>query len=216
MLAADPAIGLVFSNGRVVDAELEPLGHDLWTALGFGRAERRRLRSGRAAAVFARHVVAAGTTAAFRSTYRDLYLPFPGLRDCHDSWVAFLIASVSGVGIVDEELIDYRVHGANQIGIHRLSLSEQLEKARWQLASGIFRYGAEFFGAARARLVECADADPRTLALIDRKIEHCRTRDELPASLLARLPAILGESLNGRYWQFSYGIRSVLQDLWLR
>ena len=74
VLAADPAIGLVFSNGRVVDAELEPLGHDLWTALGFGHAERRRLRSGRAAAVFARHVVAAGTTAAFRSAYRELYL----------------------------------------------------------------------------------------------------------------------------------------------
>ncbi len=216
VLAADPEIGLVFSNGRVVDAELEPLGHDLWTALGFGRAERRRLRSGRAAAVFARHVVAAGTTAAFRSAYRELYLPFPGLRDCHDAWVAFLIASVSGIGMVDEELIDYRVHGANQIGIHRLSLSEQLEKARWQLASGIFRYGVEFFGAARARLVDRADADPRTLALIDRKIEHCRTRDELPSALFARLPAILGESLSGRYWRFSYGIRSIAQDLWLR
>jgi glycosyltransferase involved in cell wall biosynthesis len=215
-LEASPDAGLAFCNGRVVDADLRPMGHDLWTALGFGRAERARVRSGDAAAVFARHVVAAGTTLAFRASHRDLYLPFPGLRDCHDSWVAFLIASVSGVRLVEEPLIDYRVHGGNQIGLHRLSLAEQLERARWQIASGIFRYGVDFFSAARRRLVERGGADSGALALIDEKIEHCRRRDEMPARLLARLPAIAGEALNRRYWRYSYGIRSVAQDLLLR
>lgn len=216
VLAENPDVGLVFSNGRVVDAALQPLGHDLWTALGFGRREQRRVQSGRAPAVFARHVVAAGTTAAFRAAYRDLYLPFPALPDCHDSWVAFLIAAVSGVQILDRELIDYRVHEGNQIGLHRLSLSEQLAKARWQLDSGIFRYRVDFFSAARARLVERAGADPRTLALIDETIEHCRTRDRMPSGLGGRLPAILSEALSGRYWRYSYGLRSIAQDLLLR
>ena len=40
--------------------------------------------------VFLKHVVAAGTTLAFRTGYRDLYLPFPDLRDCHDAWIAFI------------------------------------------------------------------------------------------------------------------------------
>lgn len=212
----NPRVGLAFSNGRVVDARLEPLGHDLWSALGFGPGERARVRAGEATAVFARHVVAAGTTAAFRASYRDLYLPFPDLSDCHDSWVAFLIAAVAEVRALEEPLIDYRLHGGNQIGIHRLSLREQIERARWQLDARMFRYGVEFFSAARERLVERAGADPHTLARIDEKIAHCRARDEMPKGFAARLPAIAAELLSGRYSRYSYGLRSVAQDLWLR
>ena len=217
LLAEDAEAGAVFCNARVVDEVLEPRGHDLWEALMFGRTERARVRAGRAVEVFARHVVAAGMTLAFRSAYRDLYLPFPGLHDCHDAWVSFLIACVAPVRMVPETLVDYRVHGENQFGLRKLALREQLEKARWQLASGIFHHGVVFFGSVRDRLVESGRSpDPAVLALIDQKIAHCRSRDEMAPRLGARLPAIAREALSRRYWRFSYGLRSVAQDVWLR
>lgn len=216
VLEASPRVGAVFSNGRVVDAERRPLGHSLWEALWFDAREQERVRRGDAAAVFARHVVAAGTTMAFRADRRALYLPFPNLRDCHDSWVAFLASAVSEVRLVDRELIDYRVHGANQFGIHAPSLREQLELARRQLQVGAFGYGIAFFGAVRERLRARGVHAPRVERLIDEKIEHFRRRDAMSAGLATRLPLVLEECLNGRYRRFSYGWKSVAQDLLLR
>ena len=217
LLAEDAEAGAVFCNARVVNQALEPLGHDLWQALMFRRAERTKVRAGRAIEVFARHVVAAGMTLAFRSAYRDLYMPFPSLHDCHDAWISFLIACVAPVRMVPETLVDYRVHGENQFGLRKLPLSEQLEKARWQLASGIFRHGVVFFTSVRDRLHESGrDLDPAVLALIEQKIRHCRSRDGMAPRLGARLPAIAREALSGRYWRFSYGLKSLAQDVWLR
>jgi glycosyltransferase involved in cell wall biosynthesis len=216
ILESGPNVGAVFSDGRVVDAEREPMDQGLWQALWFDAREQALVRSGRAAEVFARHVVAAGTSLAFRASLRDLVLPFPGLRDCHDSWVAFLAAAVSEVRIVDRELIDYRVHGGNQFGIHRPSLLEQLELARRQVQVGAFRYGIDFFGAARARLRERGVRAPEVERLIDAKVEHCRRREAMSEGLATRVPLVLEEWLNGRYGRFSYGWKSVVQDLFLR
>jgi len=84
-LEAHPNAGAVFSNGRVVDEGLAPLGYTLWDSLWFAPRERALVRAGRGAEVFVKHVVAAGTTLAIRSCYRDVYLPFPQLHDCHDA-----------------------------------------------------------------------------------------------------------------------------------
>lgn len=216
ILEASPGVGAVFSDGRVVDAERRPLGHSLWQALWFDAREQEKVRRGAAAEVFARHVVAAGTTLAFRACHRGLVLPFPALRDCHDSWVAFLVAAVSEVRSVDRELIDYRVHGANQFGIHAPSFSEQLELARRQLDVGAFQYGVDFFGAARERLRERGRRAPETERIIAAKVEHCRRRAAMSEGLAARLPLVLEEWLSGRYGRFSYGWKSVAQDLFLR
>ena len=48
------------------------------------------------------------------------------------------------------------------------------------------------------------------------KIAHCRTRDRMSARFFARLPDIARETLNRGYWRFSYGVKSLLQDLLLR
>lgn len=219
-LAAQPGLGAVFSNGRVVDEVGQPLGYDLWQALGFGAREQAMLRTGRADEVFLRHVVAAGTSLAFRARFKPLLLPFPPLWSAHDAWIAFLIAAVSQVGCLGGELIDYRLHAHNQIGLRRSSLTQQIEQARQQLARRAFAYQADFFTAARARLLEqsapALQPRPGCLPRIEAKIAHCRIRDELPASFAARLPQVLGELAHGRYRRYSYGWKSVAQDLFLR
>ncbi len=143
-------------------------------------------------------------------------LPLPDLRDCHDSWVAFLISAVSEVRIVDRELIDYRVHGDNQFGIHAPSFTEQLEAARRQLEVDAFQYGVDFFSAARERLRERDLRAPEVERVIDAKVEHCRRRQAMATGLAGRLPLVLEEWISGRYRRFSYGWKSVAQDLLLR
>ena len=220
VLERHPEAGIVFSDGAVVDDERRPLGYGLWRALAFTPAEQSRVRKGRASQVFARHVVAAGTTLAFRAGFRDLLLPFPNLHSAHDAWIAFVISCVADCRIVDRELLHYRLHGENQIGLEKLDLLEQYHRARRQVAEAAFAYAAQFFETARERLSsregEGFRTSPGTLRLIEAKIAHSRIRDEMPASLAGRLPAILGELLRGRYWRYSYGARSIAQDIWLR
>jgi glycosyltransferase involved in cell wall biosynthesis len=219
-LELHPDAGGVFSNGRVVDESLQPLGYNLWDSLWFHPAERARVKAGRGAEVFIKHVVAAGTTLAFRSRYRDVYLPFPDLRDCHDAWLTFSITGVADIRIVEENLIDYRLHGANQFGLQRFNLMEQLEKAREQLTIGAFRHNVEFFSAARARFLDLDESEFEcrdwVVALTEGKIAHAELRDTMPSRFLERLPVILGEISSGGYFRFAYGIKSIAQDLLLR
>lgn len=217
VLADRPAVGAVFSNGDMVDADGTPLGHSLWDSLGFDSIERHRILTGRALEVFLRHVVAAGTTLAFRSRYRDLALPFPDLESCHDAFVAFVISAVAEIAIVERPLIEYRLHGGNLIGIQRLTFRQQIEKARQQVEDEAFAYAVEFFLAARQRLLDRgAQVPTATLARIDEKILHARQRSAMSPRLAERLADIAKEIASGRYWRYSYGIRSVAQDLWLR
>ncbi|MBW1886448.1 MAG: glycosyltransferase, partial [Deltaproteobacteria bacterium] len=219
-LQAHPDAGAVFSNGRVVDENCEPLGYDLWDSLWFHTRERALVRAGRGAEVFVRHVVAAGTTLAFRSRYREVYLPFPDLHDCHDAWITFSIAGVADVRIVEENLIDYRLHGANQFGLQRFTLREQLEKAREQLEIGAFRHNITFFTTARERFRAVAERGfaPRqsVVELTEGKIRHAEVRDRMSPHFFTRLPAIAHEVFSRGYWRFGYGAKSLAQDLFLR
>lgn len=220
VLEAEPDVGAVFCNAHVVDESLSPLGYRLWDALGFGPLEQARVRAGDAVRVFLKHVVAAGTTLAFRGSFRDLVLPFPKLQSSHDAWTAFLIAAVSRVRIVDDPLVLYRLHADNQIGIRKLGLRGQLEKAREQLERRAFDHSSEFFTGARKRLADAEDVfgpvSAATRAGIDAKIEHARLRAGMSDRLWRRAPVVLGEALTGRYGRYSYGWKSVAQDLLLR
>lgn len=213
VLTEHPRTGAVFSDGEVVDAAGSPLGYSLWRSLGFDEREQHDVRAGRAVDVFLRHVVAAGTTMAFRARLRDAALPFPDLRSCHDAFVAFIAAASSEVEIVPEPLIRYRFHGENQIGIRRLGFFEQLAKAREQLETGAFDYAVDFFTAAVARLPDVA---PSTRARIEGKIAHASRRAAMSPRLWKRLPTIAQEVRRARYARYSYGWKSVAQDLLLR
>lgn len=215
-----PSVGGLICNGAVCGPNLESLGHSLWEAMWFNPAEQHLVREGRAIEVFVKHVVASGNTLAFRATFRDLVLPFPDLRDCADAWIATLIASVADFHILDQQLIRYRVHGENQFGNRRTGFREQIALARWQISEALFSHAECLYGAIEARL-ESADGfrervSPATMDLIRGKVAHAATRDGMPAGFLSRLPVILREALNRGYWRYSYGAKSVGQDLFLR
>lgn len=215
-----PKTGAVFCNARVVDRDLNPLGYGLWEMLWFSSTEQAKVKAGRAVEVFLKHVVASGNTLAFRACYRDLVLPFPNLGSCHDAWTALLIGVVSEVTMIDRMLVDYRMHGDNSIGIGKPNLWNQIRMAKKQLDDDAFGYAIELCKAAQIRLsdrsVNREGISESVDVLMKGKIEHCTIRSQMAKGFLARLSTVLREVCRGNYRKYSYGYKSILQDLFLR
>ena len=210
---------LAFSNAAVVNADASPAGYRLWDSVWFDPAEQARVRRGDAVPVVLRHAVAAGCTLAFAAEFVPLLLPIPDLPHCHDVWTTLLLACVGRLDPVDDELVRYRLHASNTVGLRRHSLLDQVRMARHQLRSAAFANAAELCAAAHDRLVAHRHRWPVSdgvLALLREKVDHSRRRHAMPGPWLRRLPVIAGELRRGRYARYSYGLKSVLQDLFLR
>jgi hypothetical protein len=145
-----------------------------------------------------------------------LILPIPDLPHCHDIWIALLLACAARIYPLDENLIDYRLHGANEVGLKKHGLMSQIRMARWQLRFGAFQYAADLHQAAMDRLRKHGLLSPDIEVKLKEKIEHSRVRHEMSKHFLARLPIIFREMPTGRYQKYSYGYKSILQDLFLR
>ncbi len=209
---------LVFSNAEVVGEDLTPLGYRMWDSIWFDAAEQQRVRDGDALAVLLRHAVAAGSTLAFRSKYLPLLLPIPDLPHSHDIWITLLLSCIGRIEPVDQDLIQYRLHGGNEVGMRQYGLLDQIRMARNQIRTHAFAYLAELHEAACERLTTQTrwPVHPKLLVMLQDKIRHSRQRDRLPASLLPRMGTIGRELWRENYRRFSYGYKSVLQDLFLR
>jgi glycosyltransferase involved in cell wall biosynthesis len=206
---------MAFSNAEVVNGDLSPAGYRLWDSVWFDPAEQDRVRRGDAVPVLLRHAVAAGATLAFRSEYRPLLLPIPDLPHSHDIWITLLLACVGRIEPVDRDLIRYRLHGANTVGLKRHGLWSQIRMARHQVKSDAFLHQALLCEAAIDRLVG-RSVPAEVTALLREKVDHSRRRHDLPANRLRRLGVVGAELRRGNYTRYSYGLKSVLQDLFLR
>jgi hypothetical protein len=215
---ANDSVGLAFSNAEVVREDLSSTGYRLWESIWFDATEQRQMCDGAALPVLLRHAIAAGSTLAFRARYLPLILPIPDFPHSHDIWITLLIACTAQILPIDEDLIQYRLHSSNQVGMRRHGLLGQIRMARQQVETNAFGYAADLHEAAHQRLVENPNwpIAPQTLELLEAKIRHSRLRHQLPTHRLSRLGVISSELRNGNYSKYSYGFKSVLQDLVLR
>ncbi len=205
-----PETGAVFSDAKAVDAELVPLGYRLWQYTGFGAAEQKRFRTGRAFEVLLKHNVVTGATLAFRGSYKPLILPIP-TSWVHDGWIALLIAAVSQVAIIDEPLVFYRQHATNQVGAvkrSRVDASSPFEV--------IYSQRITKFTCAGDRLRDYIGQSPRSeeiLSQIEAKIKHLRVRAALPRDRWRRLPIACKELILLGYHRYAKGARSFVKDV---
>ncbi|MGA3067283.1 MAG: glycosyltransferase [Tepidisphaeraceae bacterium] len=215
---ADEKIGLAFSNARIIQSDGSATGRRFWDSISFNSAQQASVKSGHAIPVLLRHAIAAGSMLAFRAKFLPLILPLPDLPRSHDIWISTLIASVAKMAPLDEDLIDYRLHDANQIGIPPAGLTGQIEMARRQIRQNAFGLSADLHQLILSRLTSLRSDWPvadETLDLLRQKIDHSRARQSLPG-WPKRLGFIGAELRRGNYAKYSYGYKSVLQDLFLR
>lgn len=208
--AADPELLLAHSDARLVDADGASLGLTLLEALDATEGERAGLAAGEALPVLLRRNLVTGATVMLRRTLLESAAPMPA-EWVHDEWLAAIAAAVGRVRLLPEPLIDYRQHGANQIGARRPTLADKLARLREPQGERAARLALRTaLLAERGRVLGVAAAVQRQL---DAKAAHEARRARLPRVRLARVPAVLGGALSGRYSRYSRGAMDVLRDL---
>lgn len=231
--AADPGVGLVFSDATLTDENLSPLGVRLWRET-FKRRDQREFEAGRAVEVLLQYNVVTGATMAFRSELRPAVLPIPKLTEfIHDGWISLIAALTSEVRFIREPLIKYRQHPGQQLGaglsrwgIPRLERFRLTVESRSMTSQRLNEF-LELFSNEKLDVMRDVALDKSrvpsragleqliidTQRRIDDNVEHLKRRLALDNSRIKRLPQVLEEWRTGRYYVHSRGWQSVLLDV---
>ncbi len=204
-------VALAFSDARLIDADGAALGANLHAGLHLRSAERLALAQGKAFRVLIRRNVVTGATTMVTRALVDRAAPFPA-EWVHDEWLA-IIAAVSGrMVLIPDQLIDYRLHGGNQIGVEDPSLAGGVRRMLSPRADRLVLL-SERTRVLEARLLELG-VDPEIVALAHRKAEFECARAAYPKSRITRVPAVVGQWARGRYGPLSsQGVLDVARDL---
>lgn len=204
---------LLFSDARMVDADGSALGYSLFDALEVSATDRTAIHAGSGFPTLLRRNVATGATMAFRRSLLDVATPFP-IEWVHDEWLAIVAAAVGQVDLLEEPLIDYRQHDANQIGAAEPNLGHKVRRVL-QPRGNRNRELAVRAGILANRLASLGEAvTPADLTAARGKLRIERMRAELPPNRIARVLPVLKEALRGDYARFtSQGRREILRDL---
>jgi glycosyltransferase involved in cell wall biosynthesis len=212
-LRDDAGVGFAFSDAEMVDSQLRPIGYRLWDAVRFYPHERRCFVHGQAFEKLLRRYRVTGATMAFRSRFKDMIVPIP--QDwVHDAWIALLIAAIAPCVLIDEPLLKYRQHAGQQLGEKKRSLVEEYRVAR-SMNQETYRTVAKRYAQARDRLQGVAGVAPARMQALEEKIEHFERRARMRDNGVWRLPMIVRETWRGNYLRYSYGWKSIAQDLFL-
>lgn len=211
LFRCNPKMKLLFTNALDVDEHGNSLGYSLFEALELTKRERCLVKNGQAYKAFLRRNLATGATVVFRKELFQVASPFP-TSWLHDEWLAVVAALFDGVAMSDEQLISYRQHGNNQVGMKKLTLGQKLGK----------------FGESRSirnrRLLERAEAlaefaqrlkhvKPEYVRFAQAKALFEKRRNGLPNRRISRVFPVLGMALTGQYRKFSTGMKDVIRTL---
>ncbi|MCW2751992.1 MAG: rhamnosyltransferase [Aeromicrobium sp.] len=210
---ADRSVTLVHTDARLVDANGEPLGHSLSEALAVTDIERACEATGAAFEIFLRRNLVTGATVVFRSQLFAVARPFPS-QWVHDEWLAVIAAAVGRVVLLDQETIDYRQHGSNQIGVRRPTLRYKIGRVLESRGSRNRRLVAQFDVLWRRLAGMGGAVAQRSIDLAREKAAFERTRESLPDARWRRVGPVLRARRAGYYSTFaSQGNRDVIRDL---
>lgn len=209
--AARPGLDLVAAEARLVDEAGAPLRASLLETLGVDDATRSRLGTDAAFAELLKRNLLTGATMLVSRSLVERAAPFPASW-VHDEWLAMVASVGGGIAVVSEPVIDYRQHGANQIGVSRLGAGGKVARLREPRTARNARLLARARDLAD-RLPAIAGDDATVAAEVQAKLAHERMRQGIPASRLRRLPSVWREWRSGAYGRYGLGAQDVLRDL---
>jgi glycosyltransferase involved in cell wall biosynthesis len=207
----DPDLGLVFSNGDLIDEKGAQLPGTMWSKFRFGPRLQSLLNNSRSACdVLLSRFFITGATVVFRSRFREVCLPVPeGLETfIHDRWIAVVIGAVARVEAIEDKLIAYRLHPNQQMGAGKESILT-LYFRPYNCSSD--RAALAIMQERLAAAPDCARPDFRHA--LDVRQRHLAARSALPSSLIRRLKGVATEYLSGRYQRYPFGRGDAVRDL---
>lgn len=114
----DPDCIMAFSDGKIVDKDLNVINESVWDSLNLKRAglsgdvTQEKLQR-----MLMYYWVVPGTMMAFRKKLSDVVFPIPEDGGyIHDSWLSINAPYFGNVAVIDEPLTLYRQHGNNSVG----------------------------------------------------------------------------------------------------
>lgn len=206
----DPAVSLVHTDARLIDAGGHDTGARLLDVLEAAPEERLALVRGDAFRVLLRRNLVTGATVLLRRELAEASMPFPESW-VHDEWLAMMSAVEQGLRLVPEPWLDYRQHAGNEIGASKVTWARRWERLREPRDERAPRLIAR--AAALVEHLERASIDEEILADARGKLEHESDRGRLPRARALRIPGVIGGALRGRYDRYSRGAVDVVRDL---
>ena len=209
---AEGDVLVVHSDARLVDATGAPLRHSLMQSLGASRRELHDEQGPDGFRTLLRRNLVTGATAMVRTTHARAVRPFEPTW-VHDHWLAITAALRGRVAFVDEKLLDYRQHGANQIGVSKLTASGAVDLlAQSRRARHDDRVNRIL--ALNTRIEDgTVPATPAQAELVRAKLAHEQRRRDMPDQRWRRVGPVAREWVSGRYGRLSRGLIDVVRDL---
>ena len=206
-LATHPQVGLIFSDGDIIDDQDRAQGSRLWASFGF-EGQRKQQMSAGDYTVLVKNRFVTGATMMFRSQLRAHFLPI-GQGWLHDEWIAPTIAGVADVLPIEEPGIRYRKHQSQQVGVTtRLSRREQSERHWTELCRQMALLQQM---CDRLSTLPLTDRGRALLACYQAHLRFVQFRNALPHQRIARLvPMLRGYSM---YANCGSGVLSMASDL---
>jgi len=196
LLEAQPEVGLVHSDMRVVDGDEQVLEGS------FFRWGLAQLDAGSVLAEFVADNQATTSAITLRGDLARQIPPAPAWAWCRDWWLAAHVAATHDIAVITEPLALYRVHGANAAALGRDDAERQLRLM--ERAVGVRRILLRTLDLSRATLPQLARvwnhhaaltrhiAAKRGISEADVLVVDDADRDERGARV-ARAAALLGE-----------------------
>lgn len=209
-LAQHPDATLLHGDARLVDGAGAPLGVTLFEALGVAPAEFAAIDAGRGFDAMLRRNLVTGATTALRRELVARALPIPD-GWIHDEWLAVVAGATGRTVVLREALIDYRQHGANQIGARKLDWGTRVARLREPRTARNERLVRR--ARSLAARIGHLDVAPEHREAAREKLAHEEVRSTLPASRIRRLGPVLREWRTGRYTRYGLGAADALRDL---
>ena len=207
----DPRLLFLNSDATLVGADGGTRGESLFGSLRFSEWERRLIDADAAFAAYIRRNLATGATTIIRRALVRSATPFPP-EWVHDEWLAIIAAGTGRLRYLDEELIDYRQHENNQIGVAAPTFRHRLGRLLEPRGDRYVKL------ALRSRLLVSRlreiGVEPEIAERAADKARFETVRAGYPLRRLPRLPAVLAEYRRGSYDRLSsQGNLDVLRDI---
>ena len=204
-----------FSDSSIVDSNLESLGISHLQVRGFSKALFDSSKRKSLLHLFLKRVPPAAHDMAITSDVKSIILPFPNLPNCHDTWIGLCLAAINGWICTNEELTFFRQHGNNASNSGKQGgIIAKIKQAKTSIKNNTFAWNAQLYKELIVRLED--KCDKKILKLLHDRMEHSIIRSNMQCNIIKRLPLIVKEILNRRYFRYGRGWLNVLQDLLLR
>lgn len=212
-----PDVGMVISDGELIDAQSKPLGTRHSKGYVGGRINYWVHLCDQNQLAFVCKVPPAswsGMEMGFKNIYRDIIFPF-STNYFHDSWLFKFYGAISHVRLIPDALTMYRIHDNNVAGKNNGGFIRQAQTAALpKTVEHYFKNSIEFKTIVN-RIQERPElhVPQKILNLYLQKSEHLMTRYKIRTKQVNKWYYILRETLNGNYFRFGMGIFSIGMDV---